>query len=301
MTPSRRAFIVTALVIIGAGCASALFVDFGPDREWCKYEGTAEPLDPAEDLPHELNRFQRMLVNQTIRQEQATAYYGPRPLQNDSYVAHDGAYYRVRHIKNYTTQLPALVMTVEWEPGQTPPENSTVVNFSTLPAVDRLALRSAVYGGIYQEQVHPKTVLDYSESPILYPRGTGKSDLAISDHLWVNWDGRTYEITIHGNTTTEKIVHQYNSERVATDAESFRRLVADRYIIRLDNLTSGEREILDAAITGGYQERTESPSQTWDRLYDRLRETDFPKRASYVEYDGEWYRLRLISVCTSPA
>lgn len=293
----RGWFIVTVLLVIGAGCSSVPVGDFGPNQDRCEYEAIAEPFDPAKDLSPELNRFQRELVNQAVRQGEATAFYGPMPLKNDAYVAHDGAYYRIQHTKNSTTQLPALVMTVRWEPGHTPSKNDAVVNFTTLPAMDRLALRSAVYGGIYREQVHPESVLEHSKSPVPYPGGIVESDLATRDHLWVSWAGKVYAVTIHGNSTMEKMTHQYNSERVAADAESFRQLIANRYIVRLDNLTAGEREILDAATTGRYQEETQSPSRAWNRLLARLRETDFPEShyVWFVEYGEEWYKLRLHS------
>ena len=286
---------------MGAGCVSNPLGNSEFNQNGCEYEATAEQLDPAEDIPAELTRFQRTLVNRTVRQGQATAYYGPRPLKNISYISYDGAYYRIQHTKNSTAQLPALVATIEWNSNKTASEHGDVLSFSSLPKEDRLALRSAVYGGIYREQIQPETVFEYSKSPILYPNGTGGSDLASRDHIWVSWAGQVYEITVHGKSTMGKTVHRYHSTRVATDAGSFRRLVADRYIVHLDNLTSGEREILDAATTGGYHEQTKSPSQTWNRLSDRLRKADFPKRGVYIEYEGELYRLRLSSVCTYPA
>ena len=294
---SRRAFVASNLALLGTGCSSPPIGGLGGEEDLCEYEAVAEPFDPATDMPPPYNRFQQSLAHRASRQGRTTAYYGPRPLKRASYVEFDESYYYVELTNSYTTGLPALVLSVLWKPGQTPPPNSPVLPFSNLHESDQLALRSAVYGGIYRPQVHPETTLDYSASPVPYPAGIKGSTFVNGDELWVRWEGRAYEVTVHRKSTMEKLVHEYTAERVAGNAASFRALIADRYIIRLDTLTPGEQDILETAVTGSYHETTRSPSRAWHRLLARLEETDFPERHSmwYIEYNGKWYTLLLSS------
>jgi hypothetical protein len=300
---SRRAFIASGFALVTAGCSSPSVGESGGHQDRCEYEAVAEPFDPATDMPPGYSRYQQRLADQASRRGQATAYYGPRPLKRASYVEFDGSYYYVELVDIATVALPAFVLSVRWEPDRTPPPNSTVLSFPSLPQADQLALRSAVYGGLYRPHVHPRTVLDVSASPIPYPDGTGESMFTEGSQLWVRWGERVYDVTVHRTATLEKPVHEYTAERVAENAASFRALVADRYIISLDSLTPEERTILDEAVTGGYHEATRSPSRVWHRLLDRLRETAFPEAhyTWYVEYDEEWYTLLLSSdeSCTS--
>ncbi|UPV77225.1 hypothetical protein M0R89_22920 (plasmid) [Halorussus limi] len=209
----------------------------------------------------------------------------------------DNSYYYVELANSYTAELPALVLSVTWNPRQTPSPNATVLSFPDLPESDQLALRSTVYGGLYKPQVYPETILDFSASPVPYRDGTAESTFVDEGELWVRWEGRAYEVTAHRTTTMEKLVHEYTAERVAESAESFRELIADRHIIRIEPPTPEEQAILDAAVTDGYHETTQSPSRAWHRLLERLRETAFPEAhyTWYVDYDGEWYTLSLSS------
>lgn len=294
---TRRAFVAAGLALLGAGCSSSPIGGSRAEEDLCKYEAVAEPFDPAIDMPPAYNRFQQTLAHQASRQGYTTAYYRPRPLKRASYVEFDGSYYFVELTNSYTAELSALILSVRWKPGYTPSPNSPVVSYSNLPESDQLALRSAVYGGLYKSQVHPETTLEFSASPVPYPAGTNESMFAGRGELWVHWQGRAYEVTVHRTATMEKLVHEYTAERVAGSAESFRALIADRYIVRLSDLSPEEQGILDAAVTGGYHETTQSPSRAWHRLLDRLQETDFPEAHPtwYVEYNGRWYTLLLSS------
>lgn len=294
---SRRAFVASGLALVGAGCSSLPLGGSSSDQDRCEYEAVADPFDPVTDMPPGYNRFQQRLAHQASRHRQTTAYYGPRPLKQASYVAFDKAYYYVEHTTSFTADLPALVLSVQWTPDQTPPPNTTIVSFSNLPESDQLALRSVVYGGLYKPQVHPETILDVSASPVPYPGGIDGSTLAGKRELWIRWKGRAYEVTVHRTATMEKLVHEYTAERVAGSAEAFRALIANRYIIRLDSLTADEQAILDAAVAGGYHKITESPSQAWHRLLDRVHDTAFPEAhyTWYVEYNRTWYTLTLSS------
>jgi predicted heme/steroid binding protein len=234
-----------------------------------------------------------------VRQGSATAFYGPRPLKTDSYVVVDGAFYDVFQSGSYTVELPALETSVEWESGRRAPESASHRSFADLPRVDRRALRSVVYGGIYRTHVHPETRLVHSESPVPYPDGVADSELPTDDPLWVRWDDRDYRVTVHRVTTVRRCVYEYAASKVAPNAEAFRRRIADRYLVRLDDLTPEQRTILDEAIGEGYHRETRSCFSTFHRLEDRLPERTLPESDTpyYVEYEGTRYGLSVSWVC----
>lgn len=296
---SRRTVIASGITFISAGCTSVDIFGGRDDQTFCKQEAIAGPFDPAKELPPEYSTDQRALAHRAIRQDAATAYYGPRPLKNASYVVMDGAYYRVLLRGSYTEELPALVVTVDWESDQRAPDDATGISFSDLPAVDRMAIRSAVYGGIYRTQTHPETVLVHAESPVLYPDGTQESVLATRESCWVTWDDRAYHIVVHREETVETSVYEYTASSVATNAERFRELIVDRYLVHLDGLTPEERAILEEAIDGRYYERTDSRDPAFSRLWDRLGKNTVPESGGryFIEYEGRRYGLELSRAC----
>lgn len=249
---TRREILASGLAFSCAGCLSVDPDDLLASEDFCEYQARGEPFDPAVDLPPNFTRFQRAFAHRTVRQEQATAFYGPQPLERVSYVEFDDSYYRIEMADTYPVELSALVLSVDWDSGNDPPEDGDIVPFNDLPTTDQLALRSAVYGGLYRKQVHPETTLVHSESPVPYPNGTSESRLTKWDESWVRWHGRLYKLVVHRESTMDKVVHEYEAEQVAEGAASFRAMIADRYIVRLEGLTPGERDILDVAISGGY-------------------------------------------------
>jgi hypothetical protein len=298
-TPTRRTVIASLVAVLCSGCSSLPIPGSRHDNTFCKYEAIAKPFHPAEELPPDYSSAQRALALRVIRQETVTAVYGPRPLKNDSFVVKDGTFYRVVLADSHTAQLPALVMTVEWESGRQPPDDATLHAFADLPRVDRLALRSAVYGGIYRTHAHPETKLIHSQSPIPYPDGTQSSVLKACDSCWVEWNDRAYHIISHREDTIEKPVYTYSASVFAANAERFRELIVDRYLVRLNDLTPEERAIMDEAVAGRYYKRTDSRLPAFHRLRDRLPEHTVPESGGqwFVEYEGNRYGLDTSMVC----
>lgn len=297
---SRRAFLATGSLAFTGGCASNVLDDGPSDDEFCRYEVQVDPFDPASELPPDYNRFQRALAHRAIRQGRSTAFYGPRPLKEDSYVVLNDTYHRVVLEDSRVEALPAIVMTVEWDAERTPPVNATVLQFNDLPRADRMGVRSAVYGGIYREQVHPDRRVVHFRTPILYPDGTEESDLASCNPCWIGWDNRTYRLTSHRETSVNKSVYTYGASRVAPNATAFRRLVADEYLVNIDGYPPEERAIVDEAIEGGYERRTDSRIPAVEQLQDRLGDQTEPipeLGGLYVEYEEARYRLTFGGAC----
>lgn len=297
---TRRAFLATGSLAFTGGCASNVLDDGPSGNEFCRYEVRVEPFDPASELPPDYNRFQRALAYEAIRRGRSTAFYGPRPLKEDSYVVLDDAYHRVVLEESHVEAVPAIAMTVEWNAGQTSSANATVFEFGELPRADRMGLRSAVYGGIYREQVHPDRRLVHSRTPILYPEGIEESDLPSCDSCWIRWDGREYQLTSHRETSVNKSVYTYGASQVAPNATAFRQLIAEEYLVNVDGYPPEERAIVEEAIEGGYERRTDSRIPAVEQLRDRLGNQTEPIPESgglYVEYEEARYRLTFGGAC----
>jgi hypothetical protein len=71
----------------------------------------------------------------------------------------------------------------------------------------------------------------------------------------------------------------------------------ERYVVGLADRSADEREILTAAVDGGYRRETGTPDPAWERLVSRLGERALPAAHYewYVAFDGARYHLRLDS------
>lgn len=299
MMYSRRALIGSGMTLFIAGCSSLAPPLGGEHDVSCDYRATARPFDPASEIPPEYSSAQQSLAARAIRQGTATARYGPEPLKKDSYVSHNGAYFNVYRIETSSQELPALRMTVRWTDGQQVPSGSDTYVFEDLPLIDQRALRSVVYGGLYRGYTHPEQKLVHHASPVPYPPGTANSKLSDAKSAWIRWDGRNYAIRVHGETTLEREIYEYAAEEVASDAEAFRKLIAERYLFRLDDVTAKEHEIIRQAIKDEYSKTMHSCYSPFLGLWNRMVGQPMPESdLFYIEYEGKRYGLNLYWACS---
>jgi hypothetical protein len=222
--------------------------------------------------------------------------YGQAPIHDGVFVRYEGAFYRSRHSEVERESVPARTLSVRWEKGQTAPADAETIPYAALPGSDQRALRLAIFGPVYERGLdrHPRQGLRVSEFPAPYPDGTSDSRLVGNDRTWVEWQDRVYAVRVGGETETDRRTYRYGFERVASSAERFRSVVADEYLFALDSLDDAEREIVESAVDGGYEE-CEPTSAAFDSLRDRLnaeRDLPHPREGEwYVSYDGERYLL----------
>jgi len=164
-----------------------------------------------------------------------------------------------------------------------------------------------VLGPAYSREGLPRQGLSVGDSPAPYPRGTADSELVGAGTTWVEWDGREYRVTISTeNRTNTRRTFDYTATRVADSTESFRAYATDRYLTVLENLSTDERTVLEAAIDAGedgdYEDCNE-PSPGYEKLKERMDSvSDLPDPARdhwYVSYEGERYLLELYSLTRS--
>ncbi|WP_276271548.1 hypothetical protein [Haloarcula litorea] len=228
----------------------------GPDCQ----EGTivnANRFDPVEQLPLAPAGEDRTLVEAAVRDggAEATSYHHEPPVPSGAYVAVDGRYYRLRADRTDSSEVPALVMGVEWRKGRTAPDGTDVVDFESLPEADRAALRYVVFGGGPERQELPSRGLSASQRPVPYPDGVGASRFAAADgSVWVRWKDREWEVWSDGRTTKDRYTYRVGVEAVADTDEAFRSHVRETYLLARSRFDAGEREILRAAAADQHRE-----------------------------------------------
>lgn len=313
MPPSRRRVLGLGTTLLAAGCVGSPSSRTSDDDRTDSPPPTTEgrgrettaggcqsgfhvstaPFDPVSDLPADLDGRERSIVADAVAGEDAThTTYARPPLAGDAFVAYDGAFYRTASSVVSAERVPAFPMRVKWERGQEPPADAAVVPFDDLPAVDRDALRGALFGS--ERKGFPQESLSVREYPAPYPEG-GDASRLVGNVTWVEWRDRTLrvELAAESTTTRERRTYRYSVERIAATPETFRRFVADEYLVALDDAPAPQREIVTAALDGVYEECTPQ-SDALSGLRERLADaTPLPdaSREWYVALDGRRFRL----------
>lgn len=248
----------------------------------------ADPFDaskfayPASDAP--------TLVAEGVESGTATYRGFDRPPFDDgAYVASDGAFYRVAVADEARSVVAARRGVVRWEDGQTAPEGESAVAFESLPAVDRRALSRWLEGERRRKQAAEGFRIS---GAVPYPNGTAGSKLVDAGTVWVDWNGRVYEVTVSDEPAeaTGRVV-TYRFERVAGSVDAFETVLADRYLVRLTDLSAAAEEVLAEAIEGQYRGCGDDAGV--ESLRSRLSSaTPLPRFGDYlVAYDGARYEL----------
>ena len=143
----------------------------------------------------------------------------------------------------------------------------------------------------------PSESLSVREFPAPFPDGGDDSRL-VGGVAWVRWRDRTFrvETAADSETTQKRRTFRYTLERVAADAGEFRRRIADRYLVRLDDLPEDQRAVVERARDGGYEEckpQSKALADLRRRLPDSGRLPEPHGDSWYVELDGRRFRLEL--------
>lgn len=263
---------------------------------------SADPFDPPEDLPADFTMAPeplRELVREVVENEVVEIpTYGGVPLQDGLHLRREGVFYRLSVELTDGTGVPARLTNLEWEAGQTAPDGADVVAFEDLPESDRRALRLLVYGTEYASPYqHPEAGLSARNVPAPYPDGTDGSQLVGAGTTWVHWDDRVYRVEVTTETASvTRRIYRLVVSKVATDEAAFRQQVVDRYLVTLDDLPDGERDILSTATDGTYEE-CDPASDALDGLRERLSAHEqLPPRYEdswFVAFDDDRYELAI--------
>jgi hypothetical protein len=266
------------------------------------YTVSVSPFEPTEQLTTSLRPAQRRLFERIVAEDGVVLQtYGQRPIRTERYTRHDGTFYRIDYEQTATEDVPARRADLSWEKGQEAPEGEPVTAYSALPEVDQVALEFLIHGPTYSREGLPTQGLSATDVPVPYPAGTADSALVGAGTVWIEWEDRVYELAISTEEATiTRRTFDYTATRVADSKERFRADVADRYLRALENLSTEERSVLDAAVEAGedgtYEDCNE-PSTGYETLKRRLADVpDLPAPHSdhwYISYEGERYLLEI--------
>lgn len=255
-------------------------------------------FDPATDLPVALHDAERELVDRAVADGPVTVetYDDSAPLPDGSFLERDGAYHRLDVAETAAEEVPARELDLEWEAGQTAPDDAAVLAFEDLPANDRNALEQAVFGSPYGPETGlPQEGLTMQDVPVPYPDDTADSALVGAGWTWLRWDDRTYRVRVGTQATVTRHSYEVAVPFVAEGAGPFREAVAERFLVDLSGVSGPERAILEAATTEDGHEECEPASDGLAALQERLADAPtLPHPADgehYAAFDGERWAL----------
>lgn len=302
MPPSRRHVLALGATLLSPGCLGAGSVgpatDAKPDEDRCPSGVVvrADAFDPAADLPYQLDRTQRSIVADAAAAEYVEyVAYGEAPLDADAFVVHDDAFYRTDYAVATVERVPAFPMDLRSDPDREPPADAAVVAFDDLPEVDREALGAAL--DPEREGEGAPRQFTVREFPAPYPDGGTESRL-VGNATWVRWRDRPIRAEVAGESdaTRERRTLRYAVDRVAETDAGFRRFVADRYLVRLDDLPADQRAVVEATVDDGYEEcrpQSEALAALRSRLDGAERLPTPGRDAWYVGFDDRRFELRI--------
>lgn len=298
--PSRRSVLSAAGVALSSGCLGTW--GGSPLGDGCVsgFSVHGRPFDPAGELPLILSAGQRSLVERLVDDHPAeiSTYFGDPPIRGGVFVEHRGTFYEVSAEEIGRTEVPARLLELSWNAGQTAPGDARTVHFEELPRPDRRVVRLVVEGPEYGGQEgHPSEGMTVSEFPAPYPDGVADSTLVGAGETYVRWNDRTYLVEVGGEATTSRYTYRYDIAAVADGPDAFRSVVADRFLVALADPSEPVADILAAATGDGYQE-CEPASEGLRQLRQQLpaeKELPHPRDGAwYVAFEGDRYELGII-------
>jgi len=266
----------------GTDCPSSYSLDF---EEWTVAEIGDELL--ADD------RFDRTFAERVEREGTVneTTIGEPR-LRNGTYASVNGSYYLFTHRTTDERRLDGYDFDIEYDGETTPGDGAEVVAYDELSAADRRAF----------DYLHPDRDVSGVRSfsggrDYAYPNATAESSSLFLDResVWVEYEGRAYEVTVEGETSVRQVDRQYTATSVAATEDAWREYVVDTRVRNLTLETAGQREVVETAITDEYRNCTQTPTGDFGAVVDRLTtdEMETIYGDEYVRYNGTYYRVEL--------
>lgn len=159
--------------------------------------------------------------------------------ENRSFVYRDAIYQLTYDI---TDSRPARVFHFILNPADGEVNESEVIQFDDLPAVDREKLASR---GLTED-----LFLGFGSSLLYYDPEVPESALVPDpEYTVIEWDAETRgRFTVEGSRDTNVNTYRYSAEQVHPSAESFGRSIRKQHEFIISGLSDGERAIVTEAI-----------------------------------------------------
>lgn len=277
----------------GSGCSHGFDLTTTPATDEDLLEETL--TGPSRDRPED---WRRIVSTAVERDEMRYAAIHAPPVRDGDRVEHGGRYYRIAREEVATEQVEAHVFGAEYETGRDPPQGATVVAFEDLPPVDRTAHRELFSDlGDRLDEVQSFSAGGY---PVVYPDEAESDSVLVGEQAtWILYDGAAVEVRFEGTERVERVTYRFTAEELAGDREAYLAYVRDRFVVELEGLSGGEREVFSRAIGAGedgikFCEPEGAERAVVERL-EGIPESRTPGHGTwFVEYEGEVYLTELV-------
>ncbi|MDH5019132.1 hypothetical protein [Halobacterium rubrum] len=253
----RRQFLASGVALLPflAGCAHPTVV---LDMD----EATADDVADEVSTPVDGGSTESAVVEAALENGTATRRSRTELFDRSGTVRFDGAFYEVASTELESDEVTVYDVVVETNPEDSTPSVGEVA-YADLPEVDREHL----------EPVVTDENADSSREELGVRYGTaeevGNESVFVTEPQYdvVTHQDSQYRVTVESRTTTET-EYRYELTEVSSDVETFADSVRDRYQFELSELSEAERDVVEAAIDGGYFEESDAFRSVVDRIRD---------------------------------
>jgi len=276
----RRHFLASGAAVllpVLAGCAHppvVLDMDEATDDDVA--DEVSQSVDPDDE--------EYDIVQSALENGSATQRARREAFDRTDTVRFEGAFYDVSRTRLDSEDVTVYDVVLHANPDDETPEVGEIA-YADLPETDQQRLEPLVTDEL------PST--DAEQIGVSY----GSAEEVGDDSVFVPerqydvlvHEGDAYRVTLERHTATET-EYRYEFEEVAPDVETFAEQVRDEYEFELSGLSSDEREVVEAAIDGGYFEETDAFQSVVDRIrdHDAIEAHDF-YGTWLVEYENTTY------------
>jgi hypothetical protein len=287
-----------------AGCLGGIGPGFGGSCT-SRYSLELRRVDDADlreaalaDAPGDRDALWRELLDTAASEGEATltTIYGS-PVRDGQLVQAGEAYYETSVTVTDTASVAAHVFELEYEQGAAAPAGATVVEYETLPTVDRGALDEMTREAKGERFTDAQSV-SIGGFEYVYPDDTERDSRFVADSpVWVRSEGEVMEVRVTGTQQTERETFSVTLERVADTSEAFVEYVRGEHVADLSGVSEAEREVVSQAAESEYDE-CEPLSEEFQGVVDELR--GLPDRVRpdgnlLVAFEGETYEADLLN------
>ncbi|WP_336337712.1 hypothetical protein [Haloarcula brevis] len=224
-------------------------------------EATAADIVDEVSMSPEPQSVEHRVVSEAIENGSATRRGRYELFDRTDTVRIGDAFYEVSETALATGEVTVYDVRIDFDPADA---TATVgeIAYEALPAVDRERLGPILSdddpptGDRYDVGIAYGTAAEVGNESVFVPEQ--QYDIVVRD------DER-YRVAVETRTASET-EYRYEATRVASGVDPFADRVRDRYLFALTGLSDAEREVVEAAIDGGYFEDDEAFRSVTDRI-----------------------------------
>ena len=255
----RRQFLAsgTALLSVAlAGCGHpAVVLDMD--------EATATDITDEVSMSPDPESAEHTVVSAAIENGSATRRGRSELFDRTDTVRIEDTVYEVSETRLGSNEVTVYEVRIDFDPADSTAEIGEVA-YEDLPAADRQRLDQIVSDDDPPSQDGYDVGVGYGTAEEV---GDGSVFVPEQQYDIIVHDGDRYRIAVETRTTTET-EYRYEVTAVASGVDTFADRIREQYLFTLTGLSDAEREVVEAAIDGGYFEDDEAFQSVTDRIRD---------------------------------